>query len=100
MSQSPVLHLDQSGRDRVTETQIRIQIPKKHHNEPIIFQLASRHQLEVNIQAAILGANAEGSGWFDLILKGPSESIDDALIYLSELDVEILDLNGKETDGW
>ncbi len=100
MSQSHVLNLDESGRDRVAQTQIRIQIPQKHHNEPIIFQLASLHHLEVNIQAAILGAKAEGSGWFDLLLKGSSQSIDNALVYLSELDVEILALSKTEIDGW
>ena len=100
MSQSHVLNLDESCHDRLTQTQIRIKIPQKHHNEPIIFQLASRHQLEVNIQAAILGVNAEGSGWFDLLLKGSSESIDNALVYLSELDVEILNSDRQEIDGW
>lgn len=100
MSQSHTLNLDQSNHNRTAQTRIQIQIPKKYHHEPIISQLASHHQLEVNIQAAVLGANAEGDGWFDLVLIGSSEAIDDALFYLTELDIEVIYPNNQEIDGW
>jgi hypothetical protein len=54
----------------------------------------------VNILAAMLGANAQGDGWFDLLLRGNSQEIDSALIYLSDLDIEILHKAGTQTDGW
>ncbi len=86
---------------RPTEVRIALRIPRTFHQEPVISQLASRHNLEVNILAAILGKNAEGDGWFDLQLRGDSQQIDSALIYLSDLNIEVW--NGsktEETDGW
>jgi ABC-type methionine transport system ATPase subunit len=84
--------------DRTTEQRIRVRIPKHYHQEPIISQLISHYDLTVNIVAALLGANAKGDGWFDLELKGSHAQIEAALIYLSELDLEIW--QGEESDGW
>lgn len=84
--------------DRSTEQRIRLRIPKHYHQEPVISQLVSRYSLTVNIVAAILGANANGDGWFDLELKGSHAHIQDALVYLSELDLEVW--QGEEADGW
>lgn len=83
---------------RITEQRIRIRIPKHYHQEPIISQLVSQYHLTVNIIAAILGANANGDGWFDLNLKGTHEHIQAALTYLDELDLEVW--QGEESDGW
>jgi len=84
--------------DRVTQFHIYITIPEKYHQEPIVSQLASRYNLDINILAATLGAGGRGNGWFHLSLSGSSQSIKDALIYLEELDIIIL--NHLETDGW
>jgi len=56
--------------------------------------------LEVNILSAVLGKNAVGDGWFDIELRGKSENIDNALVYLAELDIEIWHESNQETDGW
>jgi ABC-type methionine transport system ATPase subunit len=84
--------------DRPTQKRIRLRIPKHYHQEPVISELVSRHHLTVNITAAILGANANGDGWFDLELRGAQTDIQEALFYLNELDLEIW--QETETDGW
>lgn len=85
---------------RPTQARIRIRIPKTYHQEPVISRLVSHHGLTVNIAAALLGANARDDGWFDLELKGSSEQIRSALIYLDELDLEIWHDDQTQTDGW
>lgn len=86
---------------RPQEVRIAVRIPRNFYQEPIISQLASRHHLEVNIVAAILGKSGEGDGWFDLQLRGDSHQIDSALVYLSDLDIEIWNSSkAEEIDGW
>lgn len=84
--------------ERTTEQRIRLRIPKHYHQEPVISHLVSHYDLTVNIVAAILGANANGDGWFDLNLQGSSANIEAALSYLDELDLEVW--RGEESDGW
>ncbi len=84
--------------ERITEQRIRLRIPKHYHQEPVISHLVSQYHLTVNIVAAILGANANGDGWFDLDLKGSNANIQAALTYLDELDLEVW--HGEESDGW
>ena len=81
--------------NRPTQTRIRIRIPQKYHHEPVISRLISDHNLTVNLNAALLGANASNDGWFDLELLGSTRQIQSAMIYLAELDVEIW---SKSTD--
>lgn len=83
---------------RITQKRIRIRIPKNYHREPVISHLISDYHLTVNITAAILGANANGDGWFDLELHGANSHIEDALTYLNELDLEVW--HDTENDGW
>jgi hypothetical protein len=68
---------------------IRIRIPEKHHQEPVISTLVSDYHLTVNIKAALLGTNGKGDGWFDLDLQGSSNELDLALNYLKQLDLEL-----------
>jgi ABC-type methionine transport system ATPase subunit len=84
--------------NRNAQKRIRLRIPKQYHREPVISKLVSDYNLTVNISAALLGANANGDGWFDLDLQGHNTRIQDALIYLKELDLEIW--AEAETDGW
>jgi ABC-type methionine transport system ATPase subunit len=84
--------------NRLTQHRIRIRIPKHYHQDPVISHLVSQHHLTVNIKAALLGANGNGDGWFDLELRGNNAHIQGALHYLNELDLEIW--NDQETDGW
>ncbi len=68
---------------------IRVRIPEKHHQEPVISTLVSDFHLTINIQAALLGTNGKGDGWFDLDLQGSSQDIELALTYLKDLDLEL-----------
>ncbi|MFM7382959.1 MAG: NIL domain-containing protein [Microcystaceae cyanobacterium] len=86
--------------DRPSQARIRIQIPSHYQKEPIISQLASQYHLEVNILAAILGANAQGSGWFDLQLTGQPDKIQQGLTYLQQLGVEILATAESGNGNW
>lgn len=88
----------QTNDNRLTQKRIRLRIPKQYHQEPIISRLISDYGLTINITAAILGANAIGDGWFDLELQGTQVHLENALIYLNELDLEIW--NDSEADGW
>jgi ABC-type methionine transport system ATPase subunit len=92
------LDLDTEHPSRLAQTRIRIQIPRQYQQDPIISQLATRYRLEINILAAILGANGKDSGWFDLHLVGTDQDIQDALVYLGDLNINIL--SDLETDGW
>jgi hypothetical protein len=81
--------LAEAGDRRRTQIRIRIRIPKRYQQEPIISNLITQHGLTVNIAAALLGANAREDGWFDLELQGTIPQIQSALLYLNDLDLEI-----------
>jgi ABC-type methionine transport system ATPase subunit len=83
---------------RQAQKRLRIRIPKQYHQDPILSRLVSQHSLSVNILAAMLGANANGDGWFDIELRGNQSQIDNALTDLGDLDLEIWP--ETETDGW
>lgn len=89
--------LTSADPERSTQTKIHLEIPNQYHQEPIISELAKRFNLDVNILAALLGGNGRASGWFQLSLVGAEQSIQDALIYLSDLNIRVLD---TEADGW
>ncbi len=72
-----------------TTKRIRVRIPEKHHQEPVISTLVSDYHLTINIKAAMLGSNGKGDGWFDLDLQGSSQEIELALNYLKTLDLEL-----------
>lgn len=110
ISQQPVLnnqqledqfydHLNLTEHNDFIQKRVRMRIPQNYHQEPIISSLVEKYGLKVNILAAILGANGEGDGWFDLALIGISEKVNAAIIYLSELDIEIW-LEGVNNDIW
>ncbi|MFM7426707.1 MAG: NIL domain-containing protein [Elainella sp.] len=83
---------------RVAHTRIRIRIPKRYQQEPVISKLISEYGLTVNIAAALLGANAREDGWFDLELQGTVPQIQSALIYLNDLDLELW--HDSEPESW
>lgn len=86
--------------NRLTQTRIKIRIPKNFHQEPVISKLISQHGVTVNITAALLSANARDDGWFELELRGTEQQLLSSLIYLNELDLEIWDQSTSEEDGW
>jgi hypothetical protein len=59
------------------------------NQQPVIFQLASDYNIEVNITSALLGESAGNDGWFNLLLKGTKESITEGLKFLSDSKIEI-----------
>lgn len=89
-----------SNHDRPTQARIKVCIPKHYHQEPIVSRLISDYGLTVNILAALLGANARNDGWFDLELRGTTCQIDDALVYLHNLNLEVLYESNSQADGW
>lgn len=84
--------------NQLTHKRIRLRIPKDYHQEPVISRLVSNYGLTVNITAAILGANGIGDGWFDLDLQGSFAQIENALIYINDLDLEIW--HNIDTASW
>lgn len=95
----PLLPTEVTQEDtRRTEKRIRIRIPKTLHQEPVISKLVSHYNLTINITAAILGGNANGDGWFDLVINGAADQIDSALTYMNELDLEVW--QDTDPDGW
>lgn len=89
----------ESKYDQDQEARLKLRIPRQYHQDSILFKLVSQYQIEVNILAALLTQKGDSDGWFDILLKGKKTSIDDALFYLSELDIEILNLERLDTDG-
>lgn len=83
---------------RFTQRRVRLRIPKQFHQEPVISQLVSDYQVTVNIVAAVLGANANGDGWFDLELRGTNEHVDQAFNYINDLGLEVW--RETDQDGW
>ncbi len=83
------LQLDASELNRITTRRIKIKIPNQYIGEPIVSSLASKYDVKVNILAALLTAERQQDGWFDLQIEGRSRAIEEGLSYLAELDVEI-----------
>lgn len=88
------------GTNRLTQTRIKIRIPKNLHDEPVISRLISHYGITVNIEAALLSSNRRDDGWFDLELRGTESQISSALTYLNELDLEMWGQSTAEEDGW
>jgi ABC-type methionine transport system ATPase subunit len=89
-----------SDDQRRTQTRIRVRIPKRYQQEPVISNLISDHGLTVNISAALLSANAREDGWFDLQLQGTVPQIRSALLYLNDLDLEVWNGSNEQDDSW
>ena len=87
-----------SSDNRRTQSRVRIRIPKRYQQEPVISKLVSDHGLTINIAAALLSANACEDGWFDLEVQGTVPQIQSAMLYLNELALDIW--HGSDTDGW
>ncbi len=86
--------------NRQTQIELKLRVPQSYHQEPIISQLISEYHLKVIFLAAILGKDGQGDGWFDIRLLGTSQQINNALIYLLELDIELWHEQDLELDGW
>lgn len=75
--------------ERLTQAHVRVRIPKSRHPDPVISDLINRYGLRINIRGALLGANGQEDGWFDLELNGKAATVCHALVDLVELDADI-----------
>ncbi|MEY3299476.1 MAG: hypothetical protein RLZZ597_2736 [Cyanobacteriota bacterium] len=99
---SPTYGLDALHRkdpESLVQTQVKIRIPKARHPDPVISNLINRYGLKVNILGALLGANGEEDGWFELAIEGRAATIHDALLDLVELDADLW-FNTEAEDGY
>jgi ABC-type methionine transport system ATPase subunit len=103
IEQDPMLGaapINTSHADHRIRQRIKVQIPQKHAQEPVISNLIKCCEIEVNIRSALLATNAQESGWFDLELCGMPDQIQEALGYLAQLDIEIWDSDCTPQTDW
>ncbi len=86
--------------DRLTSQSIYLRIPKTYQREPIISRLVSDYHLTVNIEAAVLGEEAQGDGWFKLTLSGTEAQLQSATVYLSEHNLETWSDHDLDGEDW
>ena len=88
-----------SNKSNDTQIRLRIYIPQRYQQEPIISRLTSEYGLIVNItEAMLLPDNAQGK--FDLELRGTPSQICSGLTYLEKLQLKILGKPNAYGDGW
>jgi hypothetical protein len=85
--------------DSLVQTQVKIRIPKARHPDPVISNLINRYGLKVNILGALLGANGQEDGWFDLAIEGRAATLHEALLDLVDLDADLW-FNTEAEDGY
>lgn len=90
------LHL--KNPESLVQTQVKIRIPKARYPDPVISNLINHYGLKVNILGALLGANGQEDGWFDLAIEGRAATIHEALLDLVELDADLW-FNTDAEDG-
>ncbi len=72
---------------QTAQTKVQVRIPKNYRAQPVIAGLVSRCGLTINIISAILGADAQDDGWFDLEIWGRRRQIFLCLRYLEQLGI-------------
>ena len=90
-------HFTTKNLKQTTEVTLYLVIPESYRQEPIVTQLVSRYQLQVNILAATLGTNG-GQGQFKLTLIGVPQAINDGLAYLETLQITVI--LDRDSDDW
>ena len=80
---------DKLQREEWVKTRIKIQVPSRYIQEPVISCLTSDYGLTFNINQAILESSDLKDGWFDLELYGTAEQIKFAFNYLRQSQVMI-----------
>ena len=79
----------ESENSQLNSKTIKINIPQRYYQAPIISHLSKYYGLEVNILAANLSTDAGMNGCFSLQLLGNNPQISSALSYLSILDIVV-----------
>lgn len=85
--------------ESLIQTQVKIRIPKARHPDPVLSNLINRYGLKVNILGALLGANGQEDGWFDLAIEGRAATVHGALLDLVELEADLW-FNTDADDGY
>ncbi|HSM84300.1 MAG TPA: NIL domain-containing protein [Nodosilinea sp.] len=89
---SPAYELTALGQrppDSLVQTHVRVRIPKARHADPVLSNLVNRYRLRVTILGALLSANGQEDGWFELELSGTADRLHQALLDLVELDADL-----------
>ncbi len=89
---SPAYSLDAlqlKAPESLVQIQFKVRIPKDRHPDPVISNLINRYSLKVNILGALLGANGQEDGWFDLAIEGRADTVREALLDLVELEADL-----------
>ena len=86
--------------DSQAQIRLRVAIPKKYQQEPVICKLTADYGLLVNITAAMLDLSTGDRGWFSLELRGTLNQIQQAIAYMQELELEISGRPNTDGDGW
>ena len=87
-------------KNNITQIRLRLHIPQRYQQEPVIYQLIYTHNLVVNISKAMLGKNTDGHGYFDLELQGTPLQICNGLTYLESLNLTIKGKPNTDGDSW
>ncbi|MBW4563463.1 MAG: NIL domain-containing protein [Mojavia pulchra JT2-VF2] len=87
-------------KSNITQIRLRVYISNCYLKEPIISRLTSNHGLVVNIIRAMLQANTDREGYFDLQLRGTVPQICSGLVYLEHLNLTIIGKPNVDGDGW
>ncbi len=74
---------------QTTRTKFQVCIPENYRAQPVIAELVSHYGLTINIISALLGADTQDDGWFDLELWGKRKQILFGLRYLRQLGLQV-----------
>ncbi|BAZ21270.1 hypothetical protein NIES4073_21480 [Kalymmatonema gypsitolerans NIES-4073] len=83
-----------------TKMRLRLHIPRRYQQEPVISRLIAIHGLVVNITGAMLGKHTNGEGRFDLEIRGTVPQIRHGLAYLESLNLKIVGKPNADGDSW
>ncbi len=84
----------------ITQLRVRLYIPARYQQEPMISRLISDYGLIVNITGAMLEHNTQKEGCFDLELRGTFEQIKRGLGYLESFQIQVIGKPNPAGDSW
>lgn len=87
-------------KNQITQIRVCVYIPKSYLNEPVISRLISDYGLIVNITGAMLEANTDSAGRFDLEIRGSVAQINHGIAYLESLNLKIIGKPHVNGDSW
>jgi L-aspartate semialdehyde sulfurtransferase ferredoxin len=88
------------SKNTTTKIRLRLQIPQRYQQEPVISRLIATYGLVVNITGAMLGKHTDGEGRFDIEIDGTIAQIWRGLAYLESLNLKIFGKPNSDGDSW